>query len=112
MLAATATLAIVVAIVIVTLIFLAASLASEASSVYERIRSGEVTFGRYFRQMLDALPSWAPSVLERVGLDDGGSVQSRLSGERRAGEPPGSLRGVPELSEARYRRRAALRSRG
>ena len=76
MLAATATLAIVVAIVIVTLIFLAASLANEASSVYERIRSGEVTFGRYFRQMLDALPSWAPSVLERVGLDDGGSVQS------------------------------------
>jgi predicted PurR-regulated permease PerM len=78
-LAATATLAIVVAIVIVPLIFLAASLANEASGVYERIRSGEVSFGRYFRQMLDALPSWARSALERVGLDDVGSVQTRLS---------------------------------
>lgn len=78
-LAATATLAIVVAMVIVPLIFLAASLAGEASGVYERVRSGEVSFGRYFRQMLDALPSWARSALERVGLDDVGSLQSRLS---------------------------------
>ena len=78
-LAATATLAIVVAMVIVPLFLLAASLASEASALYERVRSGELSLGRYFRQTLEALPPWARSALERVGLDDVDSVQSRLS---------------------------------
>ena len=78
-LAALATLAIIVVMVIVPLTFVTVSLIEEASGVYERIRSGELSFGRYLRQVLDVLPAWALNLLERLGLTNAAAVQERLS---------------------------------
>jgi predicted PurR-regulated permease PerM len=78
-LAALATLAIIVVMVIVPLALVTASLVEEASGVYDRIRSGELSFGRYLRQVLDVLPGWALNHLERLGLTDPAAVQERLS---------------------------------
>jgi predicted PurR-regulated permease PerM len=78
-LAALATVLIVVAMVIVPLTLIAASLLQEASGVYERIQSGELDFGRFFQQVLAALPAWAGNLLNRFGLTDLGAVLERLS---------------------------------
>jgi predicted PurR-regulated permease PerM len=76
---ALATLAIIVVMVIVPLTLIAALLLEETSSVYARIRSGELSFGRYFQQVFDALPPWATSVLDRFGLPHLEAVQERVS---------------------------------
>jgi predicted PurR-regulated permease PerM len=78
-LAALATLAIIVVMVIVPLTLIAALLLEETSSVYARIRSGELSFGRYFQQIFDALPPWATSVMDRFGLTHLEAVQERMS---------------------------------
>jgi predicted PurR-regulated permease PerM len=77
-LAALATVLIIVAMVIVPLTLIAASLAREAAGVYERIQSGELDFGRFFQQVFDALPIWAANLLDRFGLTDLGAVLERL----------------------------------
>lgn len=78
-LAALATVLIIVVMVILPLALVTASLLQEASSVYERIRSGEVNFGRYFQKLFDVLPAWAATLLDRFGLTNLGAVQERLS---------------------------------
>lgn len=78
-LAALATVAIVVMIVIVPLGLITAALVQEASSVYESIQSGELDLGRYFQQILEALPTWATNWLGRLGLANVGGVQQRLT---------------------------------
>jgi predicted PurR-regulated permease PerM len=79
-LASLATLAIVILLVILPLAFVATMLVREASAVYAKVQSGEVNFGTYFRQLFDALPSWATSLLNRFGLADVAAIQERLSG--------------------------------
>jgi predicted PurR-regulated permease PerM len=78
-LAALTTLAIIVVMVILPLTLIAASLVREASGVYARIQSGDVSLGRYFQQVYDALPAWAASLLDRFELANLGAVQERLS---------------------------------
>jgi predicted PurR-regulated permease PerM len=78
-LAALATVTIIVVMVILPLALIAAALVREAAGVYEKIRSGELNFGRYFRQVFDALPAWAAHLLDRFGLTDFDMVQERLS---------------------------------
>ena len=78
-LAALATLGIVLLIVILPLTLLGAALVKEAAGVYERMQSGEIDFGRYFRQVFDALPSWVLGFLERYGLTDFEAVQERFT---------------------------------
>jgi predicted PurR-regulated permease PerM len=78
-LAALATLAIIVVMVIVPVTLLTVSLIDEASGVYERIRSGELSFGAYLRQVLEVLPAWALGLLEHLGLTNAAAVQERLS---------------------------------
>ena len=78
-LAALATLLIVLLIVILPLAFLSAALVGEAAGVYERMQSGEINFGRYFRQVFDALPAWAVRLLDSYGLTDFQAVQERIS---------------------------------
>jgi predicted PurR-regulated permease PerM len=78
-LAALATVAIILVMVILPLTLLTASLLQEAYGVIRRIQSGEVDFGRYFDQILNALPAWASGLLDRFGLTDLGAVQSSLS---------------------------------
>ena len=78
-LATLATVVIIVVVVIAPLTVVAGLLVEEASGVYQRIRSGELNFGRYFQQVLDALPPAAVRLLDRFGLTDLGDVQARLS---------------------------------
>lgn len=78
-LAALATLAIIVVMVILPLSLIGASLLGEATGVYGRLRSGELDFARYFQQVMDALPAWASGLLDRFGLADLGDVLRKLS---------------------------------
>lgn len=78
-LAALATVAIIVVMVILPMTLIAALLLQEASGVYERVLTGEINFGRYFQQAMDALPAWVTRLLERTGLADFDAIQERLS---------------------------------
>jgi predicted PurR-regulated permease PerM len=77
-LAALATLSIVVLMVILPMALIATSLIQEVSSLIQRVRSGEVDFGRYLQQVTAALPSWLTGLLDRSGLGDLAVVQDRL----------------------------------
>jgi predicted PurR-regulated permease PerM len=70
---------IILVVVILPLSLLIALLLQEGFSVYDRIQSGEIDFGRYFQQVFDALPAWVANLLDRVGLTSLRVVQERLS---------------------------------
>ncbi len=78
-LAAFATVIIILVMVILPLTMLIALLLQEGFSVYDRIQSGEIDFGRYFQQVFDSLPAWVVNLLDRVGLTSLRVVQERLS---------------------------------
>jgi predicted PurR-regulated permease PerM len=77
-LAAFATVLIIVVLVILPLTLIAASVLQEAYGIYERVKSGELSVARYFRQVIDAMPAWATELFERFGLTNLGTVQERL----------------------------------
>jgi predicted PurR-regulated permease PerM len=77
-LAALFTVLIIVGLVLLPLALTAASLINEATSLYDRVQSGELNLGRKLQRMLDALPGWASTILARVGVTDVGDVQQRL----------------------------------
>lgn len=68
--AALLTLLSIVLIVIVPLALVSASVVDQASVLYQKIRSGQLNPAQYLQQVLDALPAWAQSVLQRFGLSD------------------------------------------
>jgi predicted PurR-regulated permease PerM len=78
-LAALATLAIILVMVILPLALVAVSLIQEVTALYQRIRAGQIDFGAYFARVLAVLPSWATGMLERGGLDDLAALQARLT---------------------------------
>ncbi len=78
-LAALVTLLIVVTLVILPLSLTATSLVREATSLYDRIQSGELNLGTIFQQLRDALPLWITNLLDRLGLTNLGAVQERVA---------------------------------
>ncbi|NVO04996.1 MAG: AI-2E family transporter [Rhodoferax sp.] len=56
-----------------------ASLAREASVVYQRIDSGEWNPALYLRGLFDALPAWIAALLERTGATDFDHLQRQLT---------------------------------
>ncbi|WP_151636203.1 AI-2E family transporter [Noviherbaspirillum aerium] len=78
-LAALATLALSLVIVFLPLTLITASFVREGSIIYERIRSGQLDFGAYFQQAINAMPSWMVGWLDRFGLGDISSLFERLS---------------------------------
>ncbi len=78
-LAALATLLIIVMIVILPVTLITALLLQEGFSVYERIQSGELNIGQYFKQIFDTLPAWVTDLLDRFDLTNLGLMQERLS---------------------------------
>jgi predicted PurR-regulated permease PerM len=78
-LAALATLLIILTMVILPLTLTAASLVQEATGLYQRIESGELNFGTFFQEFLDALPAWANDVLGSFGLTNLSAMHDRLS---------------------------------
>jgi predicted PurR-regulated permease PerM len=77
--AAVTTLAIILLIVTPPLILIVGTLVQESSAVYARIQSGELNFGRYFQEIVDALPPWFTNVLDRFGLGNLVDIQQRLT---------------------------------
>jgi predicted PurR-regulated permease PerM len=67
-LAAAATVLIVIAMVILPLALIAASLAQEASGFFAKMQSGEYNFAAYIQRVFDALPAWVTGVLDRFNL--------------------------------------------
>ena len=78
-LASIATVLLVLVLVILPMMLVGSMLAQQAAGVYERMRSREIDFALYARQVFDALPSWATSVLDQYGLTDFAALQERLS---------------------------------
>jgi predicted PurR-regulated permease PerM len=78
-LAALCTLMIILVIVILPSGLITGLLLQEAFGVYARIQSGELSFGRYLQQILEALPPWVAGVLDRFGLTSLGAVQEKFS---------------------------------
>lgn len=78
-LAALCTLGLCVVIVILPVIFVGLSLLQEATTIYEKMRSGQMNFGLYFQQIFNALPDWAVSALDSVNLTSVTELQEKLS---------------------------------
>jgi predicted PurR-regulated permease PerM len=78
-LAGIASVLIILTMVILPLTLTAASLLQEATNLYETIESGQMDFGQFIQQVIDALPSWATDILNRLGLTDLSAIQPRLS---------------------------------
>ncbi len=78
-LAALATLALCLVVVILPMTLLSISLLQEATHIYERLRSGQLDMGAYFQQIVAALPTWASAALDRLGLSSVAALQEKLS---------------------------------
>ncbi|MDB5618809.1 AI-2E family transporter [Tardiphaga sp.] len=78
-LAALLMLVLIVLIVILPLTLVAASLTRQAATVIGRMQSGELDFVKFLQQILDALPTWATSLLDRYGVASLGDMQEKLS---------------------------------
>ncbi len=78
-LAAVISLTLIVLLVVLPLILVSAMLVQEASVVYARMQSGEISFSRYFQQMYEALPAWLSGLLNRFGLGSLSLLQDRVT---------------------------------
>lgn len=77
--AALLTLLCVLLVAILPFALLTASLAREATLVYQRLQSGELNPALYFRGVFDALPGWLDALLGRFGLINFDVLQRRLT---------------------------------
>ena len=84
-LAALTTLMIIILIVIIPVILITGSLIQEGATVYKRISSGEFNLGRYFEQMVAALPPFIHDILTRFGVDDLLGLRQKLTDGALAG---------------------------
>ena len=78
-LAALITLLLCLVIVILPTALLSVSLLQEATHIYDRLRSGQIDFGDYFQQIVNSLPTWASSALDRLGLTSVLDLEKKLS---------------------------------
>jgi predicted PurR-regulated permease PerM len=78
-LAAFATVLCITLIVILPLLFIAGALANEVAGLYTRINSGQLNLGRYYEQIITALPPSVHSWLNSFGLGDLLSIREKLS---------------------------------
>lgn len=78
-LAALTTLLLIVLMVIIPLSLISASLIQEGMVVYKRINSGELNLGKYFAQVVEAMPPFVHDVLTRFGVGDVFSLREKLS---------------------------------
>lgn len=78
-LAAITTLLLCLIVVILPITIMTISMLQEGVVVYQRIRSGELNFGAYFQQIMNALPPWLVNLLDRSGLTNISELQEMLS---------------------------------
>ena len=78
-LAALISLLLVLLVVIVPVTFITGSLVQEGANLYQRVKSGNLNFGAYFQQVLDALPPSVHNLLSRFDVADLSSLQEKLT---------------------------------
>ena len=78
-LAALCTLALCLLLVILPVAVLGISLVQEAAQVYDHMRSGQLSFGSYFQQIIHALPDWLTRLLRQFHLASLAEIQAKLS---------------------------------
>jgi predicted PurR-regulated permease PerM len=78
-LAAAFSLLLVLLVVVLPLGLVAASLAREATQLFDQLQSGELNPARYFRGLFNAMPVWLDDVLDRFGLFNFDVLQRRLT---------------------------------
>ena len=78
--AAGATLLLIIVLVLFPVALIVQSLIQEGTTVYGRIQSGDLDVAAWFRQIYAALPTWVVDLLNRFGLTNLDTVQTRLSG--------------------------------
>ncbi len=78
-LAALSTLGLSLLLAILPVAVLSVSLLQEAAQIYERLRSGQLSFGSYFQQIIAALPDWATRLLAQLHLTSLTELQEKLS---------------------------------
>lgn len=78
-LAALATLSVILLLVILPLALISGALVQEGALVYQQIKSGNLNFGTYFQQAVDALPSSVRGLLARFDITDINSLQQKLT---------------------------------
>jgi predicted PurR-regulated permease PerM len=77
--AALLSLLVIILMVLMPLAMIAASLVDQAAAVYGMVETGQINFGRMFQQVINALPAWALSLLERFELTNMASLQAKLT---------------------------------
>lgn len=77
--AASLTLLLIIAMVIVPAIILGVALIEEATVFYAKIQSGEINFARIFAQFQASLPTWAAALLRRLGVTNFAAVRDMMS---------------------------------
>ncbi|MDI4233481.1 AI-2E family transporter [Bradyrhizobium sp. 31Argb] len=78
-LAASITVLLIIAMVLLPLAIIATSLAREAAGLYAKIQSGEYNFSGYVQRVFDALPAWATGWLDRFNLGDLSALRETLT---------------------------------
>jgi predicted PurR-regulated permease PerM len=78
-LAASVTVLIIIAMVILPMVMIVVSLAQEASNLYAKVQSGEYDLARYIQRVFDVLPSWAIDLLDRFNLTNLTTVRETLA---------------------------------
>lgn len=78
-LAAAATVLLVFVIVVLPAAMIAALLAQEATSLYERVKSGEFALGAAVDTLMRWLPDWAVGMLERFGVTNLQELRDRVA---------------------------------
>lgn len=78
-LAAAVTVLIIIAMVILPLAVVAASLVQEASGLVAKMQSGEYDFGSYAQKIFDVLPGWVTGLLERFNLTNFPAIRESLT---------------------------------
>lgn len=78
-LAAFITILFITLIVILPVLFIAGSLTNEVLSLYNRINSGQLNLGRYYAQIVTAMPASIHDWIESIGFGDILSIREKLS---------------------------------
>jgi predicted PurR-regulated permease PerM len=78
-LASALTLLIITFAVVIPMFIVASLVVDQAASVYNQVRSGQINFAIYFKQMHDALPMRLQRLADSSGLDSFNNVQARIS---------------------------------
>jgi hypothetical protein len=72
-------LAIILLVVTPPLILIGAIAGAGGLGVYARMKSGELNFGRYFQEIVAALPPWFTQLLDRFGIGNLVDIEQRLT---------------------------------